>query len=181
MIVLDFIKEHWELVLTSLIIPVLLWLGKRNSEFKKLVTDFQKKLPPKNKRAKELTDEEKEKRPFLPASAKHITVLDTTKHEITISPNDIDVFYNELENFNFKFVFFHKHYKSIINNLKRFNPKSENKNFDAVMVQEILDKSKISFFDVLWYKMAIKGRVLSKVYKFRMYKFNKTKNPKWLK
>lgn len=181
MITLDLIKEHWELVLTSLIIPILLWVGKRNYEFKKLVTEFQKKLPPKNKRVKELTDGEKKKLPFLPSLTKYITVLDTAKHEITISPNDIDMFYNEMENFNFNFVFFHNHYKSIINNLKRFNPKSENKNFDVVMVQEILDKLKLGFFEVLWYKLALKDRILSKFYKFKMFMFNKTKNPKWLK
>lgn len=144
-IIINFIISHWEFFITLLPLGILI---KKNSNYGHLIKNFQKKLPTKKNRAKEVTASE-----YKFGTFEHIQVLDTSSHKTSIHQNDIDVFYNELEYFDYKFVFLHKHYKSITKNLERFNPKNQNQNFDIIMVQNILEKYKLGFFEIVWDKI----------------------------
>lgn len=69
---------------------------KGNRDFFKLLSDFQDKLPPQQKRAKKNYD-------IMP----YMTVIDTSEmkmNNLTIA--DIDLFQKKLENFNYNLIFF---------------------------------------------------------------------------
>lgn len=176
--IFNFLLEHWEFFITLLPFT---YLYKKNNKYKNIIEEFKKKLPPTNKKAKKLTHKERKNNILLSETDKHINVLNLSTHQISIPPNEIDIFYNELENFNYWFVFFHNHYKSITKNLKRFDPKSENGNFDIIVIQEILDDITLGFWEILWYKLSIKGKYFKYKVKFKKFMYKKTKNPKWLK
>lgn len=179
---IEFIIKYWELILTTLVIPFIIFLYKKNIGYSKLINYFKDNLPRSDKKAKEITDEEKKKMGLHNSYLKHFKVLNLSPHKSTVSESDINLFLNKIEHYNYTFVIFHKHYKSITKNLKRFKKvEAKDKNFDLVMIQEVLDSVKLGFFEILWYKLAIKGRFKKYTNKFRFYMWNKTKNNRWIK
>ena len=54
--------------------------------------------------------------------------------ESPLTESDIDLFYDELNNFNFNFVFFSDYYKKYIANLNRFRPKPIHGNIDVTFL-----------------------------------------------
>jgi len=181
MVGIDIILEYWELGLTTIVLPLIAWFIKKNQKFTVLIKEFKDKLPPKYKRASRFTKMDAPESEVISPLGNQLTLITVKTHDVSIDENTIDEFYNKLESINFNFVIFAKHYKSIIYNLGRFKPTSKSGNFDIVMVQELLDKVKIDFFDILWYKLAIKSRILTLNYKLKMFMFTMTKNYTWLK
>lgn len=104
-----------------------------------IVKEFREKLPRPQNKAKEV----KSPLPFI--------ALNLSTHKTSISEADIDKFYNKLNQFDYSFIICRKHYEDYTRNLNRFNPKAENKNFDLVIVQEIIDSPypPLKPFDVL--------------------------------
>lgn len=112
---------------------------KKNNSFSVLVSNFKLKLPYFNK-AEILNDSEKENLSIVSPTLKHATVVNTSTHKQTCTESDINEFYNRINSFNFWFVVYTKKYKLVINNLNRFKPTANNKDFDAITVQLILEK-----------------------------------------
>ncbi|MBS1652350.1 MAG: hypothetical protein JSU07_10100 [Bacteroidetes bacterium] len=113
-------------------------LYEKNIAYYNLVKDFRNKLPRHQHQAKKLSKEEIEKHPFLPKSAQYVTVVDTSTHKPDIKEADIDQFYNKINDLDYTFVFFKKHYKAHTADLNRLNPKSSKGNLDLIVLQKIL-------------------------------------------
>lgn len=124
--------------LLSLISFGLIPLYKKHYSFYQIIEEFRNKLPRKQNEAKYMNELELENNLILKNISKGMTVVDVSVEKVNLSEADIDLFYNKLNNFHFDFILFKKYYKQIVNNLNRFNPKAENKNFDIVIVKELL-------------------------------------------
>jgi hypothetical protein len=111
---------------------------EKHQKFYDIICNFRNKLPRPQNTARKLADDELESQPFL-SDMRYITVIDLSTHITTVTESDIDYFYNELNHFDYSFMLFPKYYKEIVKNINRFNPKAENKNFELVMIQQILD------------------------------------------
>ena len=138
-----------------------------NNRYYTLINNFRKNLSRPQQEAKKLKEEDVSNNSVFKDTIKFMTVLNLSTHKTTISEKEIDVFYNELRDFNYRFVFFKKYYKSFTKNLMRFNPKSENGNFDLVILQEVLKDNSIhplKPFDVLIYHIRYKFKLTSKFY-----------------
>jgi adenine-specific DNA methylase len=167
---MEFIKyiiDNWEIIPFSTIFGFLIFLYKKNQSYKKVISDFYELLPQRNKKATEI------KSTWFP-----FRVFNLSTHNPSISQNQIDSFFNRINNFDYKFVIFNKYYKSYTKNLNRFdNAKSTPGNNDLFMIQEIIEQSiidgkmPIDFIKIIWYKLAIKVRFIGLKYKFK----------KWLK
>lgn len=124
-----------------------LWLKplyEKHLLFHQIITDFRNKLPRPQNQAKSLTDQEKNQLQWIKeTSLKHMNVLNVGTHKVSLSESDLDEFYNKLNDFDFRFVFFKKYYKQYIRNLNRFNPKAENKNFDLAVLQKAIQSDKL--------------------------------------
>jgi hypothetical protein len=171
--VLNFILENWEYFFGGILAFPLTFLIKKNGEFKGIVEEFKIHLPSPAKRAKTMTEAEKKSHPFLGGGMfQYITVMNTSPHEIRMDPNKMDIFYNKLNAFSYFGVIHHKRYKQIAQNLKRFeNARIENKNFDIVVLQELLDKCKLGFWEILGETIVIRWRVLKQ--DIRMWRFDR--------
>ena len=64
--------------------------------------------------------------------------LGSQQNELKITPADIDEFYNNLNNFDFRFILFPKYYKKYIDNLNRLKPEPEDKNPDFSLLRVAL-------------------------------------------
>jgi hypothetical protein len=151
-------------------------LYEKNMSYYKIVKEFREKLPRQQNQARNLTEEEVQKHPFLHDSFKYFTVIDTSNHKTNVSESEIDLFYNKINDFNYAFIFFKKHYKDYTRNLNRFNPKAENKNFDLVIVQRLLKDdplNPINPVDVFIMHLKWNYKLTSKIYIF--FKFGKEK------
>lgn len=62
--------------------------------------------------------------------------------QVSLTVADIDEFYNELSNFDFRFVFFSEYYQKYIANLNRFKPQTEDKNPDLTFLLIALAEDK---------------------------------------
>jgi hypothetical protein len=117
-------------------------LHQRHYSFYEILVEFRNKLPRRQNEARKLTEKELEKNIVLKDISKIMTVVDLSSQKISLTESDIDEFYNKLNNFNYDFILFKKYYKSIVKNLNRFNPKSENTNFDLAILKELLVEKK---------------------------------------
>lgn len=169
---IDIITLYWKYISAIPFIPGLIWLYKRNNSFAIISNDFILKLSPNNKRERIITDEDIDNHPILSKmqSLKSITGIDTSTHKTSINQNDIDSFFNKINSFDYRFMFFKKHYQTIVSNLNRYNnAESVDKNFDLIMIQRILDDSKLKFIDILSYKIVEKYKII----KFRYKEYQK--------
>lgn len=138
-----------------------------NNRYYVLINTFRKNLSRPQEEAKKLKEEDVKNHPFLKDTIKFMTIVDLSTHKTSISEKELDVFFNELRDFNYRFMFFRKYYKSFTKNLMRFNPKSENGNFDLVILQEVLKDNSIhplKPFDVLIFHIRYKFMLTSKFY-----------------
>jgi hypothetical protein len=132
----------------------------------KIIEEFRNKLPRPQNEAKAFTEEEKNKHPVL-SELKDFTVLDLATHKMSVSEADIDLFYNRLNNFDFRFMLFKDYYKKYTANLNRFHPKAENKDFNLVMIQQVLKNTSIKPIrplDVLIFQLKWQIKLTSKPY-----------------
>lgn len=142
-------------------------LYEKNIAFYRLLKEFSNKLPRHQNQARKMTSDEIEKHPLLPESAKFITVLDTSTHKPNVSELEIDLFYNQLNDFDFSFVFFKKYYKQISKNLNRLKPAGAKGNLDLIVLQRILQGDflhPLKPFDVLVYHLKWKFKLTSPIY-----------------
>lgn len=142
-------------------------LYEKNIAYYNIVRDFRNKLPRHQHQAKKLSAEEIDRHPFLPPTAKYVTVVNTATHNPDIKESDIDQFYNKINDLDLSFVFFKKHYKSYTDNLNRLNPKSTKGNLDLIVLQKVLQDDPLhplKPFDVLIYHLKWKFKLTSPVY-----------------
>ena len=139
-----------------------------NNRYYLLINTFRKNLSRPQEEAKILKEEDVKNHPIYKDTIKFMSIVDLSTHRTSISEMELDIFYNELRDFNYKYMFFGKYYKSFSNNLLRFNPKGVNGNFDLVMLQEVLkDKPDIKPLkptDVFIYHIKYKYKLTSKFY-----------------
>ena len=138
-----------------------------------IIKEFKNKLPRKQNEAKVISEERKKAHPILSDFA-FMEVSDVSTHKVTLDEKDIELFYNKLNNFDYGFMFFKKYYKNYTNNLNRFDPKAENKNFHLVIIQKILsnDIKPIKPSEVWLYHLKYELKLSSTCYSL----YNKFKN-----
>lgn len=140
---------------------------KKNLSYYRLIDDFRKKLSRPQNEARKITDSEIEQNPFLPNSLKYVNVLDVSTHRTSITEQDLDFFMNSIRHFDYSFMLFKNHYKSYSSNILRFKPTSNNKDFELILLQEVLKDNKLhplKPFDVLVYHLKFKYKLSSKLY-----------------
>ena len=125
-------------------------LYENHLSYYKILEEFRNKLPRQQNEARTLSEEEKSKHLLL-SNLKGINVLDLSTHKVTLNEADIDEFYNKLNNFDYRFMLFKDYYRKYTANLNRFSPQAENKNFNLVMVQQILKNNKSNLLNRLMY------------------------------
>ncbi len=142
-------------------------LYEKNISYYNLIVEFRKKLPRPQNEARKITDAEIDSNPFLPKSMKYVNALDVSTHKTSITEQDLDLFMNSIRYFDYSFMLFKSHYKAYSNNILRFNPQSANKNFDLVVLQEVLKNDSINPlkpFDVLIHHLKYELNPSSKLY-----------------
>ncbi|TAH26903.1 MAG: hypothetical protein EAZ07_03240 [Cytophagales bacterium] len=105
------------------------FLFKANRDFFKLLNEFQEKLPPRHKRAKENLE-------IIP----YMKVVDTTNMKMNLTTQEIDLFLKKLETFNYiRIVFKRKQIQSYSNNIQRLIRTAAWEKFGIAMIQSILE------------------------------------------
>lgn len=160
-------------------------LYERHMVFHNIISEFRNKLPRPQNQAKKLTENEKENVWWIKnTSLKYFSVINLGTQKISLSEADIDEFYNKLNHFDFNFILFKKYYRQYINNLNRFKPKAEERNFDLAVLQQAIAMDKLRPtrpFPILVYHLKYKYKLTSITYityreKKRRKKLN-THNP----
>lgn len=146
-------------------------LYEKNISYYNLITDFRKKLPRPQNEARKITEEEIDKNPYLPNSLKYFNTLDLSSHKTSISEQELDIFINSIQHFNYSCMFFKSYYKAYSQNILRFKPTSENGNFDLVMLQIVLKVDPIhplKPFPVLVHQFKYKIKLTSIIYSWKI-------------
>jgi len=141
-------------------------LYEKHLAYYKIITEFRDKLPRPQNQAKTISDEEKDQHPLL-SDLKYMHIVNLSTHKVSVSEADIDKFYNQLNNFDYRFILFKKYYRKFTNNLNRFNPKATNKDFHLVMVQNIIKGDPLhplEPFDILVFHLKWEYKMTSKIY-----------------
>jgi len=115
--------------LITLLYSVFMFFTKPNRDFFKLIDDFNLKLPPTQKKAKEGTDKQ-----YV------FTIIDTTNMSLNLSTDQIDLFQKQLEIFKYNRILFRK--KKIIsysNNIQRLLKTSDWEKFGIAIIQNIIE------------------------------------------
>lgn len=128
------LSEGWQIaILSPFIAPtaffVFKFLFKANRDFFKLLDDFQEKLPPRQKRAKESTG-------IIP----YIITIDTTRMQMNLTSQEIDMFQKKLETFRYsRIIFKRKEIENYSNNLQRIISDSPWNVFGIAMIQKLIE------------------------------------------
>lgn len=149
---------------------------KKNISYYNLINDFRKKLPRPQNEARKITDEEIDRSPFLPKSLKYVNSFDASSHRTSITEQELDVFMNSIRYFDYSWMLFKSYYKAYSKNILRFNPTSENGNFDLVMLQQILKDDPIhplKPIPVLLYHFKFSIKPFSTIYVWNLKRKNK--------
>ena len=146
----------------------------RTNQYFLIVKDFREKLPRPQNQAKSLNKNEIDSHHLLKhiPSLKLINVIDTSNHKQNITEVELDVFYDRLNDFDYRYVVFKKHYKEFTKDLLRYNPKSQDKDFDLIFLQNKLQNNSIPLkpFEVLVYHLKFKYKITSKSYSWFLRK-----------
>jgi hypothetical protein len=146
-------------------------LYERNISYFNLIADFRLKLPRPQNEAREITDEEIDNNPFFHESMKHFSSLDLSTHKPSVSEQELDLFMNSIQYFDYSWMIFSSYYKAFSKNILRFKPISENGNFDLVMLQLILKDDPIhplKPIPVLLYHLKYKIKPFSTIYRWNI-------------
>jgi len=127
------LTEGWQIALVTMLLSIVLWvvkiIFKPNHDFFKLLYEFQKELPPSQKRAKEKN-----------GVIEYFTVLDTTNMKMNIDTHYIDLFQKKLEIFNYnRIIFNRKEIKAYSENIQRIIRTSPWEKFGIAVIQSILE------------------------------------------
>lgn len=122
----------------------ILTIGYRKSNsYYKLISEFRIKLPRPQNQAKRLSDKEIEENPFIPDSFKHIYVYDLSTLKPSLSEQELDMFFNAVQEFDFSCMLFKKYYKLHSANILRLKPTTSEKSVDWVVLQKVLQEDDI--------------------------------------
>ena len=124
------------------------YLYDKNTKYSIIINEFNNKLPRESERSSKISKIESEDN----SSLSNFDGFDTSTHKPSIIESDINIFLNMLDNIDYKFVIYQKHYKKITNKLQKLD-KVEDGNPDLVMIQKILDGSDIGFWGITWNKI----------------------------
>tara|TARA_B110000967_G_scaffold119694_1_gene122384 strand:+ start:126 stop:617 length:492 start_codon:yes stop_codon:yes gene_type:complete len=136
--------------------------------FYDIINDFREKLPRPQNQAHKPTEKELESNSILSNLSKSMQVIDLSTQKMSLTESDIDIFYNKLNNFDYKFIIFKNYYRHYIRNLNRFNPKAENTNFDLALITDLLKETKsrpLRPFPVLKYHLKYRYKLSSRIFK----------------
>jgi hypothetical protein len=139
---------------------------EKHLAYYRIIKEFRDKLPRQQNQARTISDEEKDLHPIL-SGLKYMHVVDLATHKVSVGEADIDRFYNQLNNFDYRFILFKKYYRKFTKNLNRFDPKATNKDFHLVMVQNIIKDDQLhplKPFDILVYHLKWEYKLTSKIY-----------------
>jgi hypothetical protein len=158
----------------ELILNILTLGYRKNNSYYKLISEFRIKLPRQQNRAKQLTEEEIKENPWLPNDFKHISVYDLSTLKPDLSEQELDVFFNTVEEFDFSFMFFKNYYKKHRANILRLMPSTDQKSIDWVVLQKVLQEDDIHPLKpnkVLIHHLKFEWKFTSSIYlKFRQRK-----------
>ena len=156
-------------------------LYEKNISYYNLIADFRKKLPRPQNEARKITDEEIDKNPFFPESMKYVNALDLSTHKTSISEQELDVFMNSIQYFDYSFMMFKSHYKAYSHNILRLKPTSKDRNFDLVVLQLVLKDDPIhplKPLPVLVHQLKYKIKPFSTIYIWKLKRRNERKQIK---
>ena len=144
-------------------------LYEKNASYHKLIKEFREKLPRSQNQAKRIEEESLSSNSPLKGLSNFMTVIDLSTQKTSISEADIDLFYNKLNSFDYRFVFFKQHYQAYTNNLNRFNPQATNRDFDLAVIQIVLKDNELNPLaplDILFFHLKWKWKYSSAIYLF---------------
>jgi hypothetical protein len=132
---LNNISEGWQIffcgILLSPILVTISFLFKANRDFFKLLDEFQGKLPPSYKKAKEDLE-------IIPYSK--LKVINTSEMSMNLTTQEIDLFIKKLEIFRYnRIIFKRKQIQSYSNNLIRIMRTSTWEKFGIATIQNLLE------------------------------------------
>lgn len=126
------------------IILNILTLGyRKTNSYNKLISEFRIKLPRPQNQAKRLSDKEIEESPNIPDSFKHISVYDLSTLKPSLNEQELDMFFNAVQEFDFSFMLFKKYYKRHRADILRLKPTIDQKSVDWVVLQKVLQEDDI--------------------------------------
>lgn len=133
-------------IIGSSLIVFCTFLHKKNFILEKLIIDFKYKLPPPHKK------------PITYKNNYGINVVKLNTLKTSLSQNDIDIFYNNLESFkNEKVIIFKKEFNKEINNLQRLLSNATPLNLDIVVVHHVIDylinNNKLNMYIIFYEKI----------------------------
>lgn len=149
-------------ILTLGIIP----LYKKNNSYYLLISEFKKKLPRPQHRARKITAEEIDNNPFLPNSMKYVNAIDLSTLNPNLTEQDLDFFINSIDQFDYSWMIHKKYYRNYSTNILRLHPEGKAKNFDLTILQHILNDmhKPLKPIEVLIYHLKYEYRVTSFFY-----------------
>jgi hypothetical protein len=98
---------------------------------------------------------------------KYVNAIDVSTHKTSITEQELDVFMNSIRYFDYGFMLFKNHYKTYSANILRLKPTSTNKNFDLVVLQNVLQEDDIhplKLSKVFIYHLKFKWKLTSRIY-----------------
>jgi hypothetical protein len=160
--------------MNELILNILTFGYRKNNSYYKLISEFRIKLPRRQNRAKQLTEEEIKENPWLPNDFIHISVYDLSTLKPDLSEQELDVFFNTVEEFDFRFMFFKNYYKKHRANILHLLPSTDQISIDWVVLQKVLQEDDIHPLKpnkVLIHHLKFEWKFTSSIYsKFRQRK-----------
>jgi hypothetical protein len=142
-------------------------LYDKQIEFYNILKEFRNLLPRRQKQAKLVDKDNETLNPAIVKLTSIMTVYDLKDHEVTITEKEIDQFFNKINNFDYTGLIFKSYQREFIRNLNRFNPKAANKNFDLVVIQNLLSDEHINDFkpwNTFIYHLKYKYKWSNKIY-----------------
>lgn len=160
----------------ELILNILTLGYRKNNSYYKLISEFRIKLPRPQNQAKRLSEKEIEESPFLPDSLKHIAVYDLSTLKTSLSEQELDMFFNAIQEFDFSCMLFKKYYKRHKINILRLKPTTSQRSVDWVVLQKVLQEDDIHplkpnrvFIHHLKYEWSLTSSVYLKIRQRKRY------------
>jgi hypothetical protein len=163
--VLEWIQNNiWWTTISPIVFFILKKIYIENNKYKKIIDEFIIKLPPSNKQSNPITQTDPIYGPTANILIQAGSAFDMS-NKPSISQNDIDTFFNQIEKFEYKYYhIFKNHYRKVSLNLLRFNgagTSNVDEKLQLKILQDILEieVKNLGFFNVLRYQIKLKFNV----------------------